>query len=402
MTTLNNFGFSSYDNYTKFIITAYMKIPTNAYFSHLTYFPEEIILIAMHYLGDHFMMYRGSYQWNIDNQLLSKMIAANNEEKFESDPFEMANLIWTLHVYPNGDDEDCQGSFNLFLNLKSMPSEWSELHVCCIFRCEQLNAQITYLPVFTAGDHTQGWHNDTLQLREVTDYILEMVRAWDDVIDLTFTVMINIARIKLQTCINQQTLFNFHKKTWKEMIPKSFTWTVDEKLLMEMKKARFKKSYFSPIYYDMWCLEIYPNGHETEGEVALSLQLCALPFGANVFNMSYQVCLKMGEIKREINEQNWFDTNSADEGYITEVDMDMEFEEFKKYEGLSIEIKIDQDENEKMRRIAVEKWKEYAKQRSVIDGLARREGKKDIIKELKFINDQVDALLHQKMNKMND
>ena len=125
-----NFGFSSDDKYTNFIVNGYMKIPPKSYYSHLRDFAKDITTIAIDYIGDHFMMHRGSYQWNIDNELLMEMCNAENAEKFESDTFEMANLKWKLIAYPKGEWYPYK-SFILTLNLNSMPFEWEELHLCC-------------------------------------------------------------------------------------------------------------------------------------------------------------------------------------------------------------------------------------------------------------------------------
>ena len=81
----------------------------------------------------------------IDNELLQKMCSADNEDEFVSNTFKMANLKWKLIAYPNGNEMDSDGSFNLFLNLNSMTPEWTELYACCMLRCEQISAHMTDL-----------------------------------------------------------------------------------------------------------------------------------------------------------------------------------------------------------------------------------------------------------------
>ena len=123
-----NFGFSSHDRYTIFLVNGYMKDPASSYHSHLIYFPQDIILITIDYIGDHFMMYRGSYQWQIDNELLQKMCDADNMDEFQSDSFEMVNLKWKFFAYPNGNEAISEGCFNLFLQLNTIQPEWDQLH----------------------------------------------------------------------------------------------------------------------------------------------------------------------------------------------------------------------------------------------------------------------------------
>ena len=76
----NNFGFNTFDKFTTFITNGYMKISSKSYFSHLQYFPVDITSITIDYIGDHFMMYRGSYQWDIKHDLLLKMLKQKNTQ----------------------------------------------------------------------------------------------------------------------------------------------------------------------------------------------------------------------------------------------------------------------------------------------------------------------------------
>ena len=89
---LNNFGLSARDNYTNFLVNNYMKIPSTSHFSYLVHFPVDITAITVSYIGDHFMIHRGSYKWIVNAELLTEMCAAGNMQSFDSDKFTIGNL----------------------------------------------------------------------------------------------------------------------------------------------------------------------------------------------------------------------------------------------------------------------------------------------------------------------
>ena len=101
-----------------------MKIPQKSILSHLQHFPFEITNITIDYIGDHFMIHRGSYKWKIDKHLLDRMLDADNLDIFKSDTFTMCKPNWQLRAWPNGDETDCEGSFNLSLAVEDMPLQW--------------------------------------------------------------------------------------------------------------------------------------------------------------------------------------------------------------------------------------------------------------------------------------
>ena len=63
---LTDYGFSATDDYTHVIVYGYMRIPSNSFYGNLThsmpYVSVEITSITMKYIGDHFILHRGSHQ----------------------------------------------------------------------------------------------------------------------------------------------------------------------------------------------------------------------------------------------------------------------------------------------------------------------------------------------------
>ena len=389
-----DYGFGP-DRYTTFIVYAFMKIPSNSYFSYMTYFPKDIASITINYIGEHFMIYRCSYQWTVNNPLLVSMCAANNGEEYESPTFEMENVTWKLRAYPNGDVFNSEGAFNLFVDLVSMPSQWEQLYTFIIFECEQFD-QCRFMTwrLFTKKEKTFGWPDQKLSFQQVSDYL----NIHNDTAQLTFNVMINITRIMLKNPIDYgyDTLYNFHGKTFKEMMPESFIWKIDEQLLKEMQKTKREKSFHSPIFHDTWCLVVFPKD-----AINVTLQLCAFPANTDVFVVSYEICLKGRGIGSEIKCKGVYEFAMNDDqvSYFAPNQGLMEFEEFVKCEEFIIEVNIYEKENEN-KNIANDKWMQYTKQMDVIKGKKMKDGtekKSDIVTELRVINDQVDTLLESRI-----
>lgn len=64
----------------------------------------------------------GHFLWEIDDEkLVTEIVNADNEQKFESPEFTIANLRWKMDVYPNGKDEESKGYVNVDLRLMELP-----------------------------------------------------------------------------------------------------------------------------------------------------------------------------------------------------------------------------------------------------------------------------------------
>ena len=73
----------------------------------------------------------GSFTWEItDKDMISKILNASNKQKFESDPFTMAKLRWSIELYPNEDDDDSEGSVNAFFEI-AIHATWIRFN--CLF-----------------------------------------------------------------------------------------------------------------------------------------------------------------------------------------------------------------------------------------------------------------------------
>ena len=274
-----------------------------------------------------------------------------------------------------------------------MPSKWKKVDIGLALRCEEFNAQNVLLAFYGGSGDGVGWNDNTLSLDQVAQYLAEHGEA----AGITFVAMINIARI---TLLDDKILYNFHSKEWKEMIPHSFTWKIDEKLLNEMKNAKCGIYYQSPIFLDTWSLLIWPNGEYTAGQVDISLHLCTLPLGGK-FCFSCKFCLKGNGVEVASNNgDHELDTEKETDAVFCH-DM-MKFEtDFKSFDRLSIEIIIGERSNVELEQDAMNEWIEYAKQTNVIKQClgdkiqCKDDGGVDIVQELMIINHQIDVLLNK-------
>ena len=224
----------------------------------------------------------GDFKWIIDDpQTMQKMLAATNEEQFESEPFLMANLQWTLDIYPNGETKEHEGNVCLYLRLLEMPSTLQGITASVIFLfgnwTSGYNDKFRY---FVTDDET------TLTLGMNSDCTRIPLSFWKESGDgsLSVSVSINIFSVKW----NKETMRN--NLIYQDPIPISSkctqyptvlnkTWSVFFRNLSDFRKASVGQRFLSPIYENMWQFVCYPNGRgeDDAGSVALWVTLINPP-----------------------------------------------------------------------------------------------------------------------------
>eukprot|EP01084_Bolivina_argentea_P065866 120064_1 len=136
-------------------------------------------------MGEDESKYSGEYLWIIKGSLLTQMINAENKKKFQSSPFKMCGIRWCIHVYPNGDTNDCIGAFVVFLKLLSLPQNGTKTIVCRRIYCKESQSSETYIHSYKK-DSSCGWSNYTLSLKEIIN---------NNFIELSLLIKIKILRI---------------------------------------------------------------------------------------------------------------------------------------------------------------------------------------------------------------
>eukprot|EP01084_Bolivina_argentea_P051116 94009_1 len=400
----NTFFDRDADAYTKFLVEAYIRISSPS----ISYFPLEIITIALTYITDHFSIYRGFYKWNIDEILLNEMTEAENGKEFCSDLFEIAKLKWKLEAHPNGYGTESIGCFNLYLSLTSWPYAWKHIIVCVRIYCAETLTNYSFVHKYSKTDNNWGWADTTLSLQDITD---------TNTNTLSFTIDVQVIRI---TLINDNILYNYNRKPFNCLEKQLFEWKIDGALMRQLKKSSSEGRYFfSPIYYDMWCLRLYLND---DRNIDLHLKLCSLPPNANklpavLFELNIKEC---GFRRIYLHE---FDMDNSMWGTSDIVTLDT----FIKLESINILVIINtKDEQSKC---AIDEWINYSKQSKKVyeilykkDGVKRvknkmemklqngKEFKLDVLKQIKEIQNDIVMLkkdkelnvINEELNKINN
>ena len=204
----------------------------------------------------------GEYTWNINNENTNQMQNANNKQHFTSDIFKIAELNWQLAVFPNGKREVDKGSFRINLVATSFPMEWKSAITHVTYRCNETKSARSNVYIITKDNKLFGWGTNVMLFDEIRNLN-----------QLSMTINITILKIILQ---NNEILYQQPKP-----IPTNakITWNIDKSLFSNMKLCHNGKLYESPLYYDIWCLRIAPNGIKSSdaNRCILSVQLAGLP-----------------------------------------------------------------------------------------------------------------------------
>lgn len=147
------------DERTKLIVRGYLRRSQVILSrSALNQIPNEIFIIALSFVYDHFMLYRGSFQWKItDSMMLERISSAQINQKFTSNIFEVGALSWVLNIFPNGHTSTATplGNFMVFIQICSMPHSWMGITMLYTIQIEELN--VNFVGIATYEDPSSYW-----------------------------------------------------------------------------------------------------------------------------------------------------------------------------------------------------------------------------------------------------
>ena len=133
------------DERTKLIINGYIhdakKLLRNSILKDI---PEDINFVTLSYVDDHFMMHRGSYQWEIkDTHHLQQVLSSPTNFCFNSNVFEMSKCQYILQLYPNGNNHLNlpPGDVAIFAKILSIPSKWRRIMIQQSIICHETNTK---------------------------------------------------------------------------------------------------------------------------------------------------------------------------------------------------------------------------------------------------------------------
>ena len=206
------------------------------------------------------------YLWTVDPSTLQQMKNCANETMFFSPIFEIEGLLWKIKICPNGDSEENDGSFDVFLESESMPSSWKHIECCISTECFETMAKNIMFTSFTTKE-VFGWAKDAMLHSEI--------QTLDS---LSISIGVAIHRIVLK----EDGRVFYERK----VVPKnhSVQWRISPKMLQKLKTGHIGKQLCSPIYGKMYSVHLWRNN---ESDWALIVSLCALPKKKGTIDLSW-------------------------------------------------------------------------------------------------------------------
>ena len=274
----------SYLAETHFIINGYCRLTLSS-----QYTPKDIIHAIADFIGDGLTLMQGTFQWNIDHDVLQKMKTAETDQKFTSPTFNICGLDWCLDAYPKVSRQTLWDYFQLVLRSSSLPTEWSYVNLYIYIKCKETLSSWVTITKFTREPSNNiikvFWPNYSMKWKPRQSPINSLEK-------LTFIVSIKINKIVLK---NQD--YVYYKRQL--IIPKyrKFQWKIDNDLLFQMKKSHRGKAFVSPIFKEVFRLVFY---HCTNGLIRLDLVLCALPNLLNKVNLTLKIKLSANQFQPEL------------------------------------------------------------------------------------------------------
>ena len=194
----------------------------------------------------------GNNTWTIDNKkLIHRILNAKVGELFESKPFKMAQLLWTIRLYPNGNNNNSKGSVKIFLKLVSMPHTLSQI-ILSYTTCDPLSMSTsTAMDIYLKNGDSKGWLNRSLILKEW--------KQCNNLSIIQIVVSVNIIKIKLK----KHALYLSHYR-FNQQLPSPYPtkqrliYQIDTYTLSKFKQSYYGKRYESVIFNNMWKIRWFP------------------------------------------------------------------------------------------------------------------------------------------------
>eukprot|EP01084_Bolivina_argentea_P044341 81602_1 len=266
----------------------------------------------------------GSYEWVIQNEkLLNHMLNSEVTSKFKSIKFCIAGFEWRFVIYPNGHSIDRLNSFDVFLELDSLPIDWN-----CIIQFQiyspQTESKMTAIVEYHSSLGLWGWDHNSMLLSEI-----KTVKPSEIILNANIEI-IRIIKMDSNIILYQNPL-NINI----EMVINK-TWIIDSDLMNRIKGLIiFGKQLSSDIFGDIWVIRLCPYGFEktNNGECQLGLALCNLPFNISNICVKYEILLIEAN-KRKICQFEYSVENECDYQTLCT------FEEFIKFSTHTIVVNI--------------------------------------------------------------
>ena len=214
------------------------------------------------------VLYRlGSAQhlWTVDASTLQQMKNCDVGQAFESPIFEIEGLSWQFEAYPNAEDEQGAGGFDLFIKLVHIPSSWKNI-VCCIkIQCLETMTEYSNACVFSKGE-AFAWPVNSMLFSEI-----------ESLDSLSFSIEIEMHKIILDEC--DRVFYEQNIVATNQAVE----WKIDRERLQTLKTAHDGKRVWSNIYGEIYNASLLREG----SNILFFLNLIALPTDQRYLRLSW-------------------------------------------------------------------------------------------------------------------
>eukprot|EP01083_Nonionella_stella_P300707 1028071_1 len=274
--------------------------------------------------------YNNSFKWTISKQTLLHILLSNQREQFVSNNFVIGKITWQLIGYPTYDT----GTFSIYLRPFNIPPGWDQIIVSANLFCEETLCGDA--SIFTYTKHqlyrAQHWSPGCLSINEI--------KTLDQLIISVNVQILQIIAVPQFTSSSPILIYQ-HKSSLSPgneptLKDQTFKWVIDDALLKEMKNCLYGKCFISTAdVHDLFCLKIFPNGYQQQGQVHLEVQWSGIPIEANNALLKWTLSIPEADINCNGIHRFEFDLSAAHWGSKI-----LSTEQLKECESLAIYCKI--------------------------------------------------------------
>eukprot|EP01083_Nonionella_stella_P025329 69759_1 len=313
---------------TTSIISGYVREGLQLVAASITQTASQFIhVITSYIITQSGIQHRGVYPVKINQPTLSQILATSQKGvHFLSESFGIGQITWKLILTPQNNSL-VQLSFQPI----GFPSSWRSIVISARVNCPQtLSDDISVYTFSLHGSQSQSpqpWLPGIISLDEIKK---------KNISELTLYVGIQIFKIVSQSVNITRFLYRHELNIDPQSIRyQHFKWTIDSKHLTVMKEAYYGKCFVSGVSTPMFMLRLFPNGHQTKGQLEIELQWIGVPADVNGKAIRWRIHCEEADVLTE--NVHRFDYNSSFAHWGENV---LSFDEFRLYDSFSISAHI--------------------------------------------------------------
>eukprot|EP01084_Bolivina_argentea_P163937 285117_1 len=268
----------------------------------------------------------GIHIWSLKKKLQA-FINADNGIKFQSGEFNIADFIFQVIAYPNGNRFDNYGSVMIYLKLLRYPSELPYGGIVTVnfrIQCTETCSSNTYIETYMRTNDSKGWSSKNLLLSDLTK---------ESINKITFQIDVKILKI-----INHNAKITYEAPLKICKNKYALKWIVHDDIINRFQYANNGKWFESGNYSNLFCFKCAPNGYNDKniGCALLFLQLCALP--PNISKMKCKVKLYHVESGTKWSVKKDFSYDNKNAGWTKNK---LSYEKLMKFDTITFRAEIE-------------------------------------------------------------